>query len=76
MNTGGTPDIVIDEKTGLLSISPQELANDVRRLRGDADLRGRLGAAAARHIEATFDAPSVVARVEALYADLLAEARR
>ena len=33
MNTGGTPDIVVDEETGLLSATPEELAADVRRLR-------------------------------------------
>ena len=75
MRTGGTPDVVIDEETGLLSGTPEELADDIRRLRGDADLRTRLGAAARRHAEAHFDAPSVVDRVERLYADLL-EGRR
>lgn len=75
MRTGGTPDVVIDEATGLLSATPEELAEDIRRLRGDADLGARLGAAARRHAEAHFDAPSVVARVEALYAELL-ERRR
>ena len=75
MRTGGTPDVVIDEETGLLSGTPEELADDIRRLRGDADLRTRLGAAARRHAEAHFDAPSVVARVEGLYAELL-ERRR
>ena len=75
MRTGGTPDVVIDEETGLLSGTPEELADDIRRLRGDADLRTRLGAAARRHAEAHFDAPSVVERVERLYAALL-ESRR
>ena len=56
MNTGGTPDIIEDETTGLLSTSPEELAADVRRLRKDDALRDRLGAAAiARAIE-RFDA--------------------
>ena len=34
MNTGGTPDIVIHEQTGLLSATFEALADDVRRLRG------------------------------------------
>ena len=74
MNTGGTPDVVIDEQTGLLSLTPSELASDVRRLRRDDGLRARLGEAATRHAETRFDAPAVVARVEALYLRLLERA--
>jgi len=75
MNTGGTPDIVIHGQTGLLSATPDALADDVGRLRGDAELRARLGAGARAHAEETFDASTVVPRVERLYAELL-EARR
>jgi glycosyltransferase involved in cell wall biosynthesis len=71
MHTGGTADIVLDEATGLLSATPGELAEDVRRLRADAPLRARLGAAARERAAATFDAPAVVARIEQLYLDLL-----
>ena len=67
MNTGGTPDIIEDEVTGLLSDSPEELAADVRRLRSDTQLRSRLGAAAARRASEKFEASSVAARVDALY---------
>jgi glycogen(starch) synthase len=70
MSTGGTPDVVIDEQTGLLSATPEELADDIRRLRGDANLRARLGTAARLHAEARFDAGAVVGRVERLYIDL------
>jgi glycosyltransferase involved in cell wall biosynthesis len=70
MSTGGTPDIVVDEQSGLLSATPEELADDIRRLRGDPELRARLGAAARLHAEARFDAPAVVERVERLYIDL------
>jgi glycogen(starch) synthase len=70
MSTGGTPDIVVDEETGLLSATPEELADDIRRLRGDAELRARLGAAARLHAENHFDAPAIVERVERLYIDL------
>ncbi len=35
MNTGGTPDIVKHEETGLLSSNPEALAADVRRLVDD-----------------------------------------
>jgi glycogen(starch) synthase len=71
MHTGGTGDIVIDERTGLLSSTPGELARDVKRLRADAELRARLGAAARQHAESRFDAPAVVARIEELYFDLM-----
>ena len=70
MDTGGTRDIIIDEQTGLLSATPDELADDVRRLRADAGLRARLGGAARVHAEERFDAPAVVARIEALYVEL------
>jgi glycosyltransferase involved in cell wall biosynthesis len=75
MTTGGTPDIVEDERTGLLSRTPEELADDVARLAGDPALRARLGAAAQAHAAARFDAAPVVGRIEALYADLIAERR-
>ena len=71
MHTGGTGDIIADEQTGLLSSTAEELAEDVRRLRGDAELRARLGAAAAKRAEEQFDAPAVVARIEKLYAGLM-----
>jgi glycosyltransferase involved in cell wall biosynthesis len=66
MNTGGTPDIVEHEVTGLLSTTPEGLADAVRRLIDDEALRARLGAAA-RASAGRFDAPAVVSRVERLY---------
>ena len=75
MNTGGTPDVVIDERTGLLSLTPDELADDVRRLRADEGLRTRLGLAARLHAETHFDAPAVVARIDQLYGELAGRAR-
>ena len=67
MNTGGTPDIVSHGETGLLSATPEALGDDVKRLRGDDDLRRRLGEAGRRHVETRFDAPAIVARIEQLY---------
>jgi glycosyltransferase involved in cell wall biosynthesis len=67
METGGTGDIVIHEQTGLLSRSAEELGRHVAALRADAELRQRLGDAACQHVRRTFDAPVVVAQVEALY---------
>jgi glycogen synthase len=70
MNTGGTPDIIKHETTGLLSSTPDGLASDVRRLRQDEVLRRRLGEAAAAHAERAFDATAVVERVESVYLSL------
>jgi glycosyltransferase involved in cell wall biosynthesis len=76
MNTGGTSDIVEDEVTGLLSDDARGLAEDVRRIRHGEVLRQRLGAAAANRALERFDAPRVVARVEALYRELLGGRRQ
>jgi glycogen synthase len=70
MDTGGTRDIVEHDVTGLLSTSPEALAADVRRLRQDEALRRRLAGGARGKMEREFDAPAVVARVEALYTEL------
>lgn len=67
METGGTSDIVVHGQTGLLSRSVDELGRHVAMLRRDAALRARLGAAARRRVERTFDTPVVVTQVEALY---------
>ena len=69
MNTGGTPDIIEDEVTGLLSLTPGELADDVRRLAAGAELRARLGGAA-RARATRFDTAVVVDRIERLYGEL------
>jgi glycosyltransferase involved in cell wall biosynthesis len=71
MDTGGTADIVRHGETGLLSSSPDALADDVRRLREDAALAQRLGAAARARIERTFDTSIVVQRMESLYRELV-----
>jgi len=71
MNTGGTPDIILDKRTGLLSRNFEELAADIRRLRDDTDLRRQLGAAARLHAETHFDATVVLPRIEQLYHELL-----
>ena len=67
LETGGVGDIVIHEETGLLAQHDDEIGRHVARLWGDAGLRDRLGAAAQRRVERTFDTRVVAARVEALY---------
>jgi glycosyltransferase involved in cell wall biosynthesis len=75
MNTGGTTDVVVHERTGLLSDTPEALADDVRRLRHDEPLRARLGSAARVHATETFDASVVVPRIERLYSELMEKRR-
>jgi glycosyltransferase involved in cell wall biosynthesis len=73
MNTGGTADIIEDERTGLLSSTPEELAVDARRLIADPSLGDRLGAAARLRAAERFESRAVVARVEQLYLELVQE---
>ena len=72
MNTGGTPDIVQHGVTGLLSSTPEALADDLGRLVADPGLRARLGGAAREHARARFDLPIVMSRIERLYGSLVA----
>lgn len=74
MHTGGTADIVEDEITGLLSSTTAKLADDVRRIRHGEVLRHRLGAAAANRAAEKFDSPVVIARIDALYRQLISGA--
>ena len=75
MHTGGTADIVEDEVTGLLSATPDALADDLRRLIEDPALRARLGAAARERAQ-RFDAGAVVERVEQVYTAVRQEIAR
>jgi glycogen(starch) synthase len=70
MDTGGTRDIITNERTGLLSTTADGLARDVDRLVRDRALAETLGRQAHGHVSAHFDADAVVARVEAVYAKL------
>jgi glycosyltransferase involved in cell wall biosynthesis len=75
MDTGGTRDIIEHERTGLLSSTAGGLAADLSRLLGDPELASRLGAGAQSHVISTFDASVVVAKIEALYQDVMASQR-
>ena len=72
MDTGGTGDIIRHEETGLLAATPEAFARDLSRLASDPSLRARLGRNAAAHARQHFEASRVGARIEALYASVLA----
>jgi glycogen synthase len=69
MDTGGTRDIVIPGRTGLLSSNAASLGDDLARLAGDRDLAARLGRASREHVDEHFAAARVVARIERVYRD-------
>ncbi len=68
---GGTPELVIDGKTGLLieRRAPAQLARAIATLLRDEALRASLGARARRHVTERFGADDSVDRLLALYAD-------
>ncbi len=72
-HTGGLPDLVAHEETGLL-VPPGDagaLAAALARLLADPALRQRMGAAGCERVRA-FQAHAVIPQIEALYAQLLA----
>jgi glycosyltransferase involved in cell wall biosynthesis len=66
---GGVPDVVDDERTGLLvpAGNAPALAFAIERLAGDSALGRRLVAAAAGDVESRFGAARLVAETAALY---------
>jgi glycosyltransferase involved in cell wall biosynthesis len=74
MDTGGTRDIIVDGRTGLLARTLPELAGAIARIVAEPDLAERLGVQAAAFVRERFEASRVTARVEALYRDVVAAA--
>ncbi|MDP8909468.1 MAG: glycosyltransferase family 4 protein [Chloroflexota bacterium] len=75
--SGGLPEVVIDDVTGLL-VEPgdvEDLRHALVRLMSDRELRERLGQASARRAERHFSADAVVPRFERLYARTIARSR-
>lgn len=70
---GGIPEVVDDERTGLLidSADVNALATAVSRLVSDADLRNRLGHAAKLRARELFTAQAIVPRYEQLYYEMV-----
>jgi glycogen(starch) synthase len=69
---GGTPELIVDDKTGLLVErgDPPGLARALERLLGDGDLRATLGAAARRHVDELCGRGSSVDQLIKLYGEL------
>lgn len=69
---GGIPDLVDDERCGLLVAprDPAALANAIRRLLADAALSARLAHAARREVEERYAVEAINARLGRLYEDL------
>ncbi len=72
MDTGGTRDIILPGRTGLLSDNASGLGDDLARLLANPALARRLGAGARAHVEATFASDRVVGRIEAVYCEVAA----
>jgi glycosyltransferase involved in cell wall biosynthesis len=70
---GGVPDVVLEGVTGFLV--PDEdshaVADRLRILASDPELRRQMGEAGARHVRATYSVPRLVDEIDALYRDLL-----
>lgn len=70
---GGIPELIENEKTGLL-VNPKDakaLAEAVMRLYKDKELREKLAENAYRNIQTTFSAEQTVIKTKAVYEDLL-----
>jgi glycosyltransferase involved in cell wall biosynthesis len=74
---GGTPEAIVDGESGLLvpPRDPRSLADAIRRLAHDPDLRQRLGRTAARVVRERFEFDDYVRRLEARYERLIAPGR-
>jgi glycosyltransferase involved in cell wall biosynthesis len=72
-SSGGVPEIIRHEATGLL-VPPSDvtaLGAALRRLAGDEELRQRLGRGARERIRAEFDAGQATRRIEAVFSSVL-----
>jgi len=68
-DVGGIPDLVINEKTGLLvpQKDPQALAGALIRILSDRELANRLGQAAFEHVRKSYCWETIVARLMEVY---------
>ena len=73
-DVGGSPEVVIDGKTGILvpPNDPEALADAMLRLLADRELARSLGEAGRVRVQSEFTLETMVARLEELYDSLLA----
>lgn len=73
--TGGTPEIVVDEQTGLLYApgDAQQLGRQINRLLGNPVLRRELGRAGRERVERNFGRERHIDEMFSIYAQCLAE---
>jgi glycosyltransferase involved in cell wall biosynthesis len=71
---GGTPEVVVDGKTGLLVAPgrPVELADALERLLAHPEEASTMGAAGQRRVREAFDFEQMVSKIEAIYRDVIA----
>jgi glycosyltransferase involved in cell wall biosynthesis len=71
-DVGSVPDVVRDEETGLLvpAENPAALADAIRRLLADRDLRGRLGEQGRRLVLERFTADHMAQGFDRIYREL------
>ena len=74
-NVGGTPEVVVDGETGFLvpPRDPEALANAIKLLIDDPELRKKFGQAGRERVERHFTIQETVRKTEELYLRLLAE---
>lgn len=72
-NTGGIPEVVIDDRTGLLvpCQDPERLSQAILRVLSDKELAQRLGREGRRFVELHFDVRIQVERTMKLYSDVM-----
>jgi glycosyltransferase involved in cell wall biosynthesis len=70
---GGTPEVVVDGETGLLvpPRNPDALADALRRLLADADLRRRMGDAGYERVRTRFSADAMTSRMLEIYDEVV-----
>jgi len=69
---GGTPELVVDRRTGFL-VPPQDSGALMRKIvefLADLDLRKKMGEAGTKHVRENFGLEQMVQKYEALYQEL------
>lgn len=72
-NVGGVPEIITNEENGLL-VEPSdsgELANAIKTIAADENLRKKMGKAAKERLADKFSEESIVGKIDAIYRKLL-----